>query len=127
MSKPETQTMPFDAQAPAEVTARDRMIQLRDFLETLPPEKFDMSKWGFCMHAEDMRHDCNTAACIGGWADAMFTDGDVLGSQRLGLTTLQERKLFLPAGYYHGSHTTAQAVAVLDHYLATGKIDWSVV
>lgn len=113
--------MPFDAAAPAEVSARDRMIQLRDFLAELPDEKFDISLW-----------HCGTAGCIGGWAETLFFGSAYSGhdesevGEHIGLSVANAERLFYPLGYRYGRHTPAQAVAVLDHYLATGEISWAV-
>lgn len=122
--------MPFDAQAPAEVTARDRLVQLRDFLETLPPERFDMHISGFVSDA--VAGDCGTPACIGGWARALFKVRDdlrVVGFH-LGLSEEDSGELFYwlntAPDLTYDDVTLPMAVAVLDHYLATGKIDWSV-
>lgn len=122
--------MPFDASAPAEVTARDRMIQLRDFLAHLPEgSKFNMS------HFESSRHGCGTSACLAGWHGFLIGDrysprwdsAEIEGwttriSTSLGLSWEESYSLFW------GSFTTdpLEAVAVLDHYLATGEIDWAV-
>lgn len=122
--------MPFDAQAPAEVTARDRMIQLRDFLETLPDERFDYGWLGSSQDAID--GECGSPACIGGWARALFrvrTDArpyiglQEIGEDWLGLSSGQSSDLMF---YPRGHVSRRRAVRVLDHYLATGKIDWSV-
>ncbi len=124
--------MPFDAQAPAEVTARDRVIQLRDFLETLPDERFNIAyawtgpggTWG--TYEQVKANECGTAACISGWAQVLFPrEGNPLG-----VSAEQAVELFMPRGYDSDKtakkYTRARAVAVLDYYLTTGKIDWSV-
>lgn len=113
--------MPFDAQVPAEVTARARMIRLRDFLAALPDERFD---YGIPVTFEE----CGTAFCIGGWARELFFRGlayeDVHEIGRsVGLSEDQADELFYQAD---GEVTRTRAVAVLDHFLATGEIDWTV-
>jgi hypothetical protein len=114
--------MPFDADPPAEMTARDRMIRLRDFLATLPDKQFNMGVWS-------RQLSCGTAACIGGWAEHLiFGEIDSERSERtvaaaLGLSREQESELFYPDSY---NRTTAEAVRVLDYYLATGEIRWDV-
>lgn len=130
--------MAYDAQAPAEVTARDRVIQLRDFLETLPPEKFTMRRYftgpGGVTIVPSSFNECGTAACIAGWAILQFGDDDrkshrSVAGGLLGLSDEQAIALFDPEGN-DGTEaalnhfTRARAVAVLDHYLETGKIDW---
>ena len=135
--------MPFDSEPAAEVTARDRMVRLRDFLAVLPATRFNMrylvSRGGQAECADPLT-DCGTAACIAGYALAMFFDntddaGAVQVADCLGLTREQGDVLFLP--HYHGGppaseYTVEWAVRTLDHYLATldatgvGIIDWSV-
>jgi len=129
--------MPFDAAPPAEVTARDRVIRLRDFLDALPDERFDMDDylvWNKCdgpsrynMPIGKAVNICGTAACIAGWAQALFDpdtpqDEDI-AARLLGLNSTQASALFIPDS--RGVLTRAQAVATLDHYLATGEIDWA--
>jgi hypothetical protein len=113
--------MPFDATPDAEVTARDRMIRLRDTIAGLPDDLFDMRHW-----------HCGSAACIGGWVENLFfkrTVSESTAGEIIGLSLEQADDLFypppgiVPEGY--GGITRAHAVAVLDHYLATGEIDWS--
>lgn len=130
--------MAFYAQPDAYVTAWDRVIQLRDFLETLPPERFNMGSWGKVNHAT---HTCDTPACIRGWAEALFsTVGEMTVREvgtLIGLDDQQSADLF-QSGYALQNASKAlgvkdleaitvdHAVAVLDHYLLTGKIDWGV-
>lgn len=127
--------MAYDAQAPAEVTVRDRVIMLRDFLAELPEEKFCMSDWGEQDYA---RHVCRTPACIAGWGDALFFN-EAAGpswmdrlqrlAAHLGLTGPQAHDLFQSVDSSQTVWFTpkpADAVATLDYYLATGKINWSV-
>lgn len=123
--------MAYDAQAPAEVTARDRVIMLRDFLAQLNPGRFDMCHPG---DEEDSAHgDCKMPACMGGWARAIFRyDGDLVGvGVHLGLSPEETSELFFwmnsaPTLTYKDV-TLPMAVGVLDHYLATGAVDWSAV
>ena len=97
------------------------MIQLRDVIAVLPPERFDMSSW-----------HCGTVACIGGTAEILFFGS--IGADRstesvgavLGLNGDQAYELFHPDVERSWSEiTTAEAVRVINHYLATGEIDWS--
>ena len=111
--------MPYDASPPAEVTARDRLIQLRDFLASVPPKEFSYITW-----------DCGTSACIGGWAGRLFglshdESFSTPVAELLGLSGEQARELFFDAPI-EWPITEKHAVAVLDHLLATGTVDWSV-
>jgi hypothetical protein len=120
--------MAFDAQPSEEIITRDRILRLRDFLEGLPAEKFDMRVW-----TNGQVHECGTPACIGGWASRLrgeFMDPTRVGKW-LGLSVDDARNLF-GVTYFEDrttanfNATTADAVRVLDHYLSTGRIDWSV-
>lgn len=111
--------MPYDgAEVSPDVTHRLRMMELRDFLAELPPEKFDIDEW-----------ICGTTACIGGWAERLFRFPSSASPQtigaHIGLTGCQSNELFFEYPD-EGEVTVSRAVAVLDHYLATGEIDWSV-
>ena len=110
-----------------------RVTQLRDFLATLPPSSFDMSIWG-------TYESCNTAVCIGGWAVRLFNlkqpplrglfvkliAGEKLVADHLGLTEDQADALFYPPNYKDHYYPLQQAVAVLDHLIETGEVDWTI-
>lgn len=123
--------MPFDSDAPAEVTTRDRLLRLRDFLAELPAERFEMSNTGTLLWENP---HCGSPACIGGWARILFVPWQdrfvgltEVGFTRLGLSYGQADALFFPAGGWNAySAMPAQAVKVLDHLIATGEVDWGV-
>ncbi len=46
----------------------DRLLLLADFLETVPPERFDMARWTGVDWAGKSDLSCGTAACAMGWA-----------------------------------------------------------
>lgn len=53
----------------------ERLLRLADFLETVPPSKFDMGRWlsrGGQPH--ELQEECGTSACAGGWACVLFQD-----------------------------------------------------
>jgi hypothetical protein len=53
------------------VTIRfDRLLKLADLLESLPPERFDYSKWGSAVE-QLTAPACQTTACALGWATAI--------------------------------------------------------
>jgi len=124
--------MPFDSEPPAEVTARYRVMRLRDYLAGLRPEQFDYREWG-------REAPCGTIACICGWQGVLMNDKPprfLVEADREAHEAWQRRMaaslglpgdggpLFVSGGYTQ--KTPREAVAVLDHYLATGKIAWSV-
>lgn len=129
--------MPFDGTdfiVETETIERQRVQELRNFLAILPAHKFHMAIW-----QKDLEElGCNTVACIGGWAETLFqkecekatfledNQGWAGVADVLGLTYKEADALFQPNGYRFMKWTPSQAVAVLDHYLATGQIDWSV-
>lgn len=95
------------------------MIQLRDFLASLPDKQFEYST--------PVTVECGTAFCIGGWARKIFFRDRDYDQVReiggvIGLSAEQTDDLFYHTNYYP---TRTQSVAVLDHYLTTGEIDWS--
>jgi len=122
--------MPFDANAPVEVSARDRVIQLRNFIADLPDEKFNIARVfsaeSFISHLEDFKA-CGTAACILGWAEVLFDIPDeFLIHNLLGLSPWEARILFMPVGYSENPEQfpRSRAVRTLDHFISTGEIDW---
>lgn len=145
--------MPYDAtdfvviEAPAPVRdpksitdPRERVAFLRDFLRELPPERFDL-RWMYSRNGQDSwsaertaakNHSCGSAACIAGWTHFLFEPdttetGSNFARDVLGLEWGAANELFTPRGYLaRPSPTPAQAANVLDHYLATGEINWSV-
>ena len=133
--------MPFDGQPPAETTARDHIIQVRDLIAEMNPVRFDMADWGRntllfnAVSPHEMVHNCFTAACIGGWCDALrMPDVRVLPAQRdeaataawLGLTADDGNALFYMTrtDEHFDNVTPSHAVAVLDILLETGEVDW---
>jgi len=124
--------MPFDAQAPAEVTARDQMIVLRDFLVRIEDRQFNISylwsKDGRVADEDEVGVAvCGTAACIQGWYSLLFHTHDRSWVGRRGAW----ERLCLPH-YSDGPskdrdwYTRARAIRVLDHLIETGEVDWSV-
>lgn len=126
-------------EVPAPITQeRANMLRVRDTIAGLSCKMFDMSESGEVEDAE--RGSCDTAACIGGWARAVLrrrVNSIYELGPYLGLTEPQARTLFYPG--VTGTEATLmsdgespydasphQAVRVLDHYLATGEINWAV-
>lgn len=139
---------PVPVRDPKSITdPRERVAYLRDFLRALPPERFSMQAWGQNEHGpvssvEEMSA-CGTRGCICGWAHVLFSaKGQFLGDTSLagvllGVSYSEEQQLFEPTAPEFGAvpgydgpifidATSAQAANVLDNYLATGQIDWSV-
>lgn len=118
---------------------RENIKKVRDVIAALPPERFDMGDVAYhrgrgevLPQNRTVLHNCNTAACIAGWTNALFgqprsyRDGLNDAAQHLGLDPDEQRHLFCPVRYANGRTTAAQAVRVLDHLLETGEVDWSV-
>lgn len=116
--------VPAPVRDPKSITdPRERVAYLRDFLRELPPKKFNMADW-----------HCGSAACIGGWVENLWFYGRSRPSQEVAdALGLRSPDLFYPWGQHADGRdicgpltTPTEAANVLDHYLATGKIDWSV-
>lgn len=107
---------------------------VRDKIASLLPEKFDMKEWANgSSRVGDIRHDCDSAACIGGWTDALFwpdEDGDVyritpnFAYEQLGLTKQQGDDLFYPEEVPLSSITQQDAVTCLTRLIETGEVRW---
>lgn len=97
---------------------KERMMMLADLLDSLPEEKFDLTFWINDREQEQETpdyvdlsvYDCNTTACIAGWAVALKNDlavdqlycGDVEreAGDYLGLNRQEMQRLF-----YYGTET----------------------
>lgn len=118
--------MAFDS----EDLARARVTKLRDFLAEAPAAKFNMNVWHHQING------CDTVACIGGWTETLF-DKKISGrlervADLLGMTFDQANELCYPTAIETDDNgewpiSVGQAVAVLDHYLEAGWIDWAAV
>lgn len=100
------------------------MLDFRNFLVRVPEHLFDMCEGGELIDAK--ARTCGTPACIGGWGRAYLGYGITMYDvgKGLGLTPHQTLDLMLsgPAMF----QPLSAAITVLDHYLATGEVDWSV-
>lgn len=90
--------------------------------------------------SEGLKHNCNSCACIAGWASSlteMGKDEDIeeAAARYMGLGYREAHDLFYPYGLDHSweAHTgwghvrPEQAIKVLDHLLETGKVDWKII
>lgn len=107
---------------------RENIKRVRDHIAGLPPEQVNMGTF--------LREkSCGTVACIAGWAQQL---SGVRDTQRchfdwLGLTD-KHYGLYVPEGWFSDAGLTdekrrypkSRVVAVLDHLLETGEVDWSV-
>lgn len=127
---------------------RERLLRVADAIEKHEIEwlGFNMQTFGGADDLDRSEHNCETVACIGGWAEALrrreagepltartFASRDWSVRDKaqdwLELTDGDAKKLFAL-----GSHdfdlvehvTPVQAVTVLRHAAKTGEIDWSV-
>jgi hypothetical protein len=89
-----------------------RILDLADFIETLPPERFSMGSWG----------NTGEPRCICGWLlhrEGFFRLDDWHeAGDRLGLDELQASKLFTSANQWNGR----EAARVLRHLAITGEL-----
>lgn len=64
---------------------KEKMLELADFIESIPPKRFNISMWASEMHGANYDfykssqildvNLCKTAGCIAGWAMALENDG----------------------------------------------------
>lgn len=83
-----------------------------------------------------MAKGCDTAACIGGWASALFFPDEEIHDVSeealvdvLGVAPSALHRLFYPVGVTSNGQnpfdaTNVQAARVLDHLIETGRVDW---
>lgn len=122
---------------------KKRILQLADHLETeRVREHFDMSHFfhkpdsnlgAMPANKEDF-FSCGAAACIAGWAVALFTKDNLFvygaslsrnAEKLLKLSPLQAQNLFIPDVHtaYHNI-TPDQAAEVLRRFANTNRIEW---
>ncbi len=114
------------------VTRPERIRALRDAI-LAQPQDFSMD--------DPSIHRCGTPVCFLGWTRELFNPDaahPAEGGEELGLAEQDARNLFLMGSdaaqveTFERMHldpfaaTAEQGARVLDHYLSTGKIDWSV-
>jgi len=129
--------MPFDAEhfvvtdlpVHPSVSQPERIRTLRDAIRAAPQD-FDMR--------DPAMHTCGTAVCFHGWVKELFFGKYVTTettSAHLGLSPQQGADLYQmwtgnaePCNLNRRFRdiTAQEGVRVLNHYLATGEIDWSV-
>jgi hypothetical protein len=103
---------------PANVSPRQRLQILRDFIAAIPEQNFNMSEWR-------EEHECGTVACIGGWTTLLFdVPQQSSAGECLGLTGSESDALFCPNGWSYGVYSRQDALDAIDGYLAKGEIVW---
>ncbi len=123
----------------------ERLTLLRDTIDNLSPTKFNMNYWCTGGNISQLKHDCGTAGCIGGWAEVLFFPIELLAKdtwrhntydvgEELGLDSDQTNALFFPDDVDFGEDpdsvtsidqlTQAQAVETLTRLIDTGMVDW---
>lgn len=125
---------------------RERIQILRDHLASLPDDRFDIRFWFTDDQGEphtdihrsvfdpkEVVNECGTAACIGGWAFALFMSEVFVDNENfidqlaslMALTVEEAGELFMPDGHHAGIQTREDAIRTLDHLLETGEVVWS--
>lgn len=114
----------------------ENIKKVRDYIAALPRARFDMRNWASGQErvAGEILHSCGTAACIAGWTNALLAPkaapwGVKTAARHLGLASRAAERLFMPQDIDAddwGDITTAHAVAVLDHLMATGSVSWTI-
>lgn len=130
----------------------ERILILADFIESLPDERLDMCYWAKDEDGDEnlglspatVLHNCGTAACLGGYTEALFNPtrtgfrgtlglwtpdaplpSDSAGTL-LGLTVAQAHNLFMPP-HANGAWdciTPAIAADTLRRLAETGQVEW---
>lgn len=111
-----------------------RLNQLADHIEKLPPHQFSMDRWVFqdgrSYYYTPVTGHCGTTACIAGWTVIVFgdlTEKQLIAQQAaaiLDLTDKERSDLFTPSRSL-GKITQERAVKALRHAAETGKIRWT--
>jgi len=123
----------------------ERILELADHIEKVEAKRFNMARWIGTLgdttpHLPtlvEVRHDCNTVACIGGWTDLLFAKSqsqpwvNLPGNSAemlLGLTEDEANALFCPPNYSRSNnpYTQAEAVWTLRNLAETGEVKWRV-
>lgn len=114
----------------------ERILQLADFIEKLPPERFDITLWIYaprCLASyEELIQDCGTCACIGGWTQILFNapyestlEYSHSAFELLGLTEPEAERLFCPPDFHDSSlYPQDRVVRTLRRLAETGEILW---
>lgn len=115
---------------------RENILKVADAIEqhSIPDLGFNMSDVVFTYshgHFDKSGHDCNTVACIAGWAKAASLGHKPGNDTRiddveiwLGIDDVQAAELFMPDDWEYGGYTPAQAVRTLRHLAETGEVRW---
>jgi hypothetical protein len=131
----------------AKITSKKKRLEfVRDFIASIPEDNFNMGDWHGTMASSPVakarrtikkKHYCGTVACIGGWTELLFAAPAASGwyghkaPSLLGLSQEDAQELFYPHALEDSLEwnqiTNAQAVRVIDHFLATGKVDWTII
>lgn len=111
-----------------------KIIELRDFLQALPEEQFDIMVWSEGNNYKVGRqHICGTVACIGGWGAMIFAppgtctlDYDHYNlASTLGISPDVAYRLTHPENVAWELVTRDVAVAALNQLLETGDVNYA--
>jgi hypothetical protein len=121
-------------------STKGRAKVLRDLIASVPDERFSIrnyfvkksrSHWDWDTPEQVIEHTCGTAACVAGWGKFLFDpkmkhrSTEELVADKIGLNQWFMGDMFRPEGYdYKRRYTRDAAVRMLDHFIATGEVDW---
>ncbi len=108
------------------------ILELADFLHELPDNDDAEAEAGFDMQISSLgnptNHPCGTAACIGGWANALTGERGsalTLFFTDRGIDYIEANDLCFPYDYPLAWHATPQQAARAVRIIGeTGKCDW---
>jgi len=117
----------------------ENILRVADAIEqhSIPDLGFNMARWYGDGEFDRSGHECETVACIGGWAMHLLSDRNVgahdfddvdHAARLLGINRATSTDLFYALGCLTSFDeiTPSHAVAVLRHLAKTGEVDWSI-
>lgn len=106
----------------------ERLNKLADFLDTLPPERFDMNRWAQNGFSPE---ECGTVACAFGWSVHLFENQLRLVGDGLGGLSVNYAEIYgieAASAFFFGDfgdddddYPIAQFVFMPDHYRSCGS------
>ncbi|NJL71048.1 MAG: hypothetical protein HC888_05245 [Candidatus Competibacteraceae bacterium] len=112
---------------------KEMKMTLSEFMDYLSRVEAPDTKCGFDMRESASsrymtEHDCDSACCIGGHAALLLGNEDIPPDDALvrllTISAEDAHRICYPNCYENYQATLAQALRLLEHYSATGEVDW---